>query len=72
MGILRVLVVGSKREVYTARLSFIWIVKERGGDGGEVEFLTTLCVLCTIVLGVRGGGINWSLGLGKISGLPPK
>ena len=36
-----VLVVSSKREAYTARLSFIWVVKERGGGrgggGGGVE-----------------------------------
>ena len=44
---LGVLVVSSKREVYTARLSFIWVVKEKRGRGGGVgvgtEFLTTLC-----------------------------
>ena len=28
------LVVSSKREVYTARLSFIWVVKESEGGGG--------------------------------------
>ena len=27
-------VVSSKREVYTARLSFIWFVKDRKGEGG--------------------------------------
>ena len=43
-----VLVVSSKREIYTARLSFIWVMKKR-----------------------EEGGINWSLGLGKIPGLPP-
>ena len=44
-----VLVVSSKREIYTARLSFIWVMKKR-----------------------EGGGINWSLGLGEIPGLPPR
>ena len=43
-GILGVRVVSSKREVYTARLSFIWVVKEMGGGGEGAEFLTT-CVI---------------------------
>ena len=48
-GILGVLVVSFKREVYTARLSFIWVVKERGGDGAGAEFLTTLYALYSFI-----------------------
>ena len=33
-GILGVLIVCSKREAYTTKLSFIWVVKERGVGGG--------------------------------------
>ena len=43
-----VLVVSSKREVYTARLSFISVVKE-GGGWGDAEFLTTLCALYSFI-----------------------
>ena len=43
------LVVSSEREFYTARLSFIWVMKEgKGGTG--VEFLTTLCALYSSAL----------------------
>ena len=40
-------VVGYKREVFTARLTFIWVVKERGGGrlgrgGGGVYFVCTI------------------------------
>ena len=45
--ILRVLVVSSKREVYTARHSFIWVVKQRGeGDGCGISYY----FVCTIFL----------------------
>ena len=40
--ILGVLIVSSKREVYTAKLSFIWVVKERGR--GRVRNFLLLCV----------------------------
>ena len=40
-----VLVVSSKREVDTTRLSFIWVVKEREGGWVGVEIITTLCAL---------------------------
>ena len=39
-----VLEVSSKREVYTARLSLIWVEKERvgGGDGISSYFVCTI------------------------------
>ena len=70
----------SKREVYTARLGFIWVVKEKG-RGMDAEFLTTLCALYYFISALyiellrkrnifMGEGISWSLGLGEIPGLP--
>ena len=38
-----------ERKVYTARLSFIWVVKEREGGGGSTKFLTTLCALHSFI-----------------------
>ena len=42
-----VLVVSSKREVYTPKLSFIWVVKEKGGGG---ENFLLLCALFPLLM----------------------
>ena len=45
------MVVSSKREIYTARLSFICVVKERGGgEGGRAWNFLLLCVHYTPLL----------------------
>ena len=56
--ILRELVASSKREVYRARISFIWVMKERG----EAELPTPLLTLFNIELQRERNIFRWRRG----------